>query len=536
MTPLLVASSVATTLAVVCGAAALYAATKSRKLPQIAGTIAGLYAVVLALLVMFRMVTGFPYDTNLTEDSMEDAAVTVLRVLGSWRSVLLFAFCAAIVIAIRLAVARTSQAIGSRVRPLLLSLLTVITSAVVVAAGLPHRQLIHEGTARLISPTFARGDFTTRSSDTIFIVQLESVNALAVNGLLDHSRDWMPNMRAVAQRGVFFPFFVAASPTTDRGEETILCGAARNTGHALAYRPKDITRPCLPELLRRAGYRSVFLCDFPSGRFTNSEDFMKHVGFDDVLFAPQFLPAGYRETLWGTVPDDFYHGAFAWLRAKYPRPQKLFVYLAMSGQHYPFRDYGIDHATLPFPKPSSFQERYLDAWTVQDRGLPTLIAEYDAYTGGEAHLFIGGDHSHPVMTPYMGWGATADNFLTTLLYVPPRARAAEFGQGRVVHEMYGQMNLLATLFDVLDGHPYEGSFASVMRRNAAPAERCAMFTQPFAGGFVSVVRGTKHYLYSFRDHTLTLFDIAADPLEPKPVRVAQDIPWESFQAQFDCRR
>ena len=114
-----------------------------------------------------------------------------------------------------------------------------------------------------------------RPGDSVFIVQLESVNA---DALFERARGATPARARVAQPGletilkegggVLFPLFWANGTRTNRAWESVLCAVSGNAGEALS--PAHLARrTCLPEKLARAGYATVFFYSFFELEFFN---------------------------------------------------------------------------------------------------------------------------------------------------------------------------------------------------------------------------------------------------------------------------
>jgi len=494
---------------------------------QVLAAVGGLYGAFIALLVAYRLYTGSLFDPAFALESVSRSLLTALRSVSP-------ALLAAVLVSLVLVFEAIRRALVSSVRgfdraggdsrwPMAV---TAVAAVLVLLIRPLHARLI-EPTADSdrhpvrVAPIFPEtGDFRTSSTDTIVLLQLESVNALAVNGVIEATeRDPLEGERHLMPFGIYFPFFVAQGWGTTRGQEAILCGAEANLGPALADRPGPLPTPCLPELLRRSGYRTIFMANRLSPDFANTRSFMERAGFDELHFA-DFMKPDDPKTGWGFYDETFYRRAFADLRARYPKPAKLFLYFAMSAEHFPFNvRTDLPNRTI-FPNASNPLERYMNSAAYQDEGLKTFWDEYRKYTAGEAHLLVAPDHSFPVGekgSPLAGLGGDTNNSLTTFLYVPPASRRGNFAVATKVNDLYGQSDIEPTIFELLNGRPYPRSFAAALRGSIPPGAPWAhFFAMPFRGGYLSAFLGDRNFIYSYQTGRVTSYRLAGDLRERRP--------------------
>src|SRR3990172_3389526 len=181
--------------------------------------------------------------------------------------------------------------------------------------------------------------YSTQSSENVFIVQLESGNALAVNGNLTidgiaYDETYNPKMREIAKDGIYIPYFWGNSIQTNRAQENILCGMTGNLKEAFSYRPNELNVTCLPEILNKANYTTLF---FRSDdiEFANTGNFMKHLGFKEIHY-DDIMKDDDVKFRWGYDDCRFYTRVFEYLKENYPDSQKLFVYIEVSSHHHDF--------------------------------------------------------------------------------------------------------------------------------------------------------------------------------------------------------
>lgn len=125
---------------------------------------------------------------------------------------------------------------------------------------------------------------------------------------------------------------------TNRGSFPMLCGAYARVG---AGRPKmadiaagDDGPDCVPEILRRGGYRTGYLQAAPL-EFMDKDAFMPKAGFEHVHGAEYFEPPEDVQG-WGPEDDVFFAGAAEWLLRLHGKDGPWFAATLNVGTHYPF--------------------------------------------------------------------------------------------------------------------------------------------------------------------------------------------------------
>lgn len=513
---------------------------------------AGLYIWVCVALATFHIGAPVGLDLDFALASPADSIKTTVRMVGWPATILGVLLLAGTVTILAAAVAAPARLLTEtpRARRLIWPALVggIVTLAVL---GLPHDYLrtpAHRRSGESIRPVVAEFPPLPRTGDeSVYLVQLESVNGLiAEDGYTARGQrmpvDPMTGMRRVARKGIFFPYFLAGSVTTHRAQETILCGAVRNVHAPYFDQLVPWDGQCLPAMMRDAGYQTVFLSSFVDRAFGATGDFMERAGFNDVHFA-DFMKPGDAVTRWGYDEQIFFTRAFEYLRSRYKKDDKLFVYMAVCAHHFGFtRDPNATDMANLIGTEVRRGEQYLWSQRIQDQSLLTFDRLHEDFTGGAAHTFYVPDHSFPLglyggTSPSMG--ATVDNFVTPFVYVPPKTRAAEFAVGRTVADTYAQTDIMPTIAELVSGTPYPNSLVPILRRTPslrADYEQCHVLTQPYAGRWLVVVRGDRAYQYHVATQILREYRLTARPLRQEKVRTVEGMTYEEFERRFGCRR
>lgn len=324
-----------------------------------------------------------------------------------------------------------------------------------------------------------------RSRETVFVLQLESVNSLAVfepaAGPHFRARVPQPGLETIVKEGggVLFPLFWANGTQTHRAWESILCGMSGNLGPAISAEPSRLQRlTCLPGHLAGAGYSAVFLYSYFNLDFFNLGEFAHKAGFSEVVYGPKLMREGDRSHQWGYDDCVFYERAFDYLvRQGLDKRERVFAYFEVGMHHAPFFNSSKHPAAHPYDAPASFLEHYLNSNAEQDHCLLVFWKRFRQLGRDDVHLFIVPDHSLWVH----GVPAYPDaGFATWLAYVPPARRAAEFKPRTVASPTPSQAQLYPTILELLEGASLPGSFAFSLRGEPPPPSYadCHLLTAP----------------------------------------------------------
>ena len=415
----------------------------------------------------------------------------------------------------------------------------------VALGGAPHQKLVVDLAAVTSKPIMDPATYTIAPAEHVFLIQLESLNALAVNGeyTVDGKRvnvDGMPVMRRLASEGILFPHVWSPDVQTHRVQEAFLCGALRDLHMEPFFEQVPYDGGCLPDLFRKAGYRTVFLKNTEKPWFGNANKVMPILGYDDVRFGEITRP-GDTDQIWGYEERIYFQRSVEYLERTYRSGERLFVHIQVSAHHVAFMRTRFNYGWFGKPHAQQLAE-YLASAKEQDAALAVLRERLDRYTGGNAHIFIFGDHSYPVglygsTQPHIG--ATIDNFVTPMLYLPPRNRAAEFALGRTIDTLHGETDLAATIAELTSRKPHRNSLVPFMLRTP-PAryeyERCHVMTQPYGHRSVMIAHGETAYTYSFARRCIETLRLTYDPLRQKPVARECDASFEEFEERYMCAR
>ncbi|MDR1726616.1 MAG: sulfatase-like hydrolase/transferase [Acidobacteriota bacterium] len=364
--------------------------------------------------------------------------------------------------------------------------------------------------------------------DAVFVVKQESLN-----GLLTGPRV-TPQLLRAARDGILLPKMYGNTIQSLRGYGCILCGTPPSATLALAdaYSAEDLGRlRCLPRIFQGLGYRTLYF--FGGSRNPRIVRFAQAVGFEKVL-ADDIMRPGDAKFDWGYREDVFYRRVHEYLRA-HCAGRKVFVFIDTGAtNHTPFEV--LDPALkdkVPFPDPKGFTENISNTTFVQDAYFGAFYDLFRRDYGGNGTVIAVSDHSWPIPVHkdniYNERGAYEENFLISMVFVPPAAKAAKFDIGAEVAARFSQMDIQPTVLDLLGMERpalLGESFAPWLLAGAGGGRReprrAKVSVQPYGGGFISLVRYPKKYLFDVLGQDVKVYDLEKDPKETSPATHGTD--------------
>ena len=448
----------------------------------------GLVWASLAGMWLYKVVALQPFDFLAVMFALDDARRTLVAVLGEDGVALALGALALVVLAafgaawllLRLARAASARvASGPRVAALCFGLLSYLVAS----------DLWHAADELVLYARWAAGkpfnlpdplvpDYSAiaiRSKESVFIVQLESVNAHAVfertaDAVGYRPRIPQPGVEALLKEGggVLFPLFWANGAGTNRAWESVLCAVSGNAGPPFTADPVRLARrTCLPAKLADSGYSTVFLYAYFDLDFFNFGAFAKRAGFQDVAYGPRLMAEGDRRFPWAYDDCVFYRRAFEYLAKQgLDRRERVLAYFEVGMNHAPFFGTMKHPEAHPYREPRGQGQHYLNAVAEQDHCLLEFWRGFQALGRDDIHLFVLPDHGMSVP----GVPQLPDPFFATwLAYVPPARRQSEFRPRAVLAPVPSQAQLYATILELLGGQAAPASFAFALRGEPAPA-------------------------------------------------------------------
>jgi len=283
---------------------------------------------------------------------------------------------------------------------------------------------------------------TPKQASNVMLVILEGVSGAYLPIIRDrHGAEnvvTMPQLDAIARRGIVWSTFVNHQRQTNRGEYALLCGDYPRLGAGEPKMTELVGRDrleCLPMILRDHGYDTVYLQAAPMS-FMMKDQFMPIAGYE-VAVGDTYFSRSYRRNHWGVDDRAFLEQSLAMVRQLKGGAKPWFLTLLTVGTHHPFN------------VPSGFQSEYesgSDAWAMDylDRAMGAFFREIDAMGVLENTLILITSDESRVQRPQRGdigsmlaqsWG-----FLIVLL---------PSGETMVIDEPFMQLDVPISVLDAL---------------------------------------------------------------------------------------
>lgn len=532
-------------------------ASGSRVISVILSIGAGAYYLVSWLLIGYWYYSGNQFDILYALDVYQDVNFTLQSTFGLWYPVILCVIAifwiVSSVIFYRLICRLKSSAsglfAGQRIAaPLFLQAIALfvlpVEQRLVVAEAAAYLQAVNNRS--IVTPIFPdNSQFKAGSGKSVFILQIESGNSMVLRGDVTiggrtYRGSYMPELEKIAADGVFIPYFWSNTIQSNRSVISALCGVTNNTGRSLSYTPDKLRSQCAPEILRAAGYETVFYWAFHNPDFTNLNTLLSSIGFEH-LHTSEIMEDRSLVYEWGVDDCAFYDQMFTHLSQQHSNGNPLFVYTKVSSHHTPFtgsdRYRHVDH----FKPYRNLIEAYINSFLQQDYCVARFYERFKRLTSGEAHLIIFADHSWPVgmhgPTMLNEEDAYNENFLVPFIYVPPVSEKDYYTSGIELSLRPSFTDLPATLFEMLSGNSYQNSFAPALRgEQLHNYEDCHILIQPYGGAKIAIVRANEKFVYDVESRNLIRYDLGGDWLEENPEQIAGDLSYKELRERYYCKR
>ncbi len=346
----------------------------------------------------------------------------------------------------------------------------------------------------------------------VFIIFMESFNVNYIEKLSSEGEEYTPVFNKLIKQGLYFENFYANSMQTAKGQFATLCSQIPHSRLKDMVDLKDIRFECLPTLLQRLGFYTVFMQGLSDLSFDNTGNFLKDHGFQEVhAMNDEFLTEEDKNNIWGWgVQDDIlFKKSFDYLQ-KLNKP-KTFLALATISNHMKFK--GIpEQLKKIYPEAgdnSPMEKRFANSLHIADSFLKTFFDELEARGLKNTSLVIlVGDHSFP-MGEHHNY-ATENTFYneifkTPLLIIGPGIKAS-----RIPYTV-SQIDIAPTILELINAPEipsnFRGKSAFDFTNHAIP------LIQPYDGRYLSLIKDQKKIIYHARTNRFKLFDLSTDPTE-----------------------
>ena len=281
----------------------------------------------------------------------------------------------------------------------------------------------------------------------ILFILLESFRAAEI-GAYGSRVQLTPNFDRWSKRGIFFKNFFANGFQTRHGFVAAYCSLMPNYGPAIMKRYKRNHFLCLPEQLKRAGYRTSWIFGSDAA-FDDQLYFLPHIGFEQLIDQFSF-PAKTEVLGWGVSDRALFD---KWLTHLEKLPEPFYSSALTITNHHPFE---VPEKFQLF-KADSDLHRYYEAMHYTDATLDQFLRKAQKTTWYKNSLiFIMADTANyqQPQQPY----ADIEDFIRIRSQIPLLILGGAVKQPLVVEDFYSQIDLAPTVMELL-GKSYNSHWA-----------------------------------------------------------------------------
>jgi lipoteichoic acid synthase len=382
----------------------------------------------------------------------------------------------------------------------------------IVMSGVDHARIRNlTANTRPIEPplhTHLQQTPQTEKKNVVFI-HLESTRARSTS-LYNKNLDTTPYLKQLSKQSLMAENSYTIQPHTTKAITAINCGIDPHLVRDITEpEPGGIPARCLPELLGKQGYNSVWFSSATED-FEDRRKLVERFGYDDFQPVESMNKTGFqRSSYFGYEDDIMLQPSKDWLEAHKGKPF-VATYLGITGHHdyRPVNRYGFEHYSDD-PALDHYQNevRYLDFY------LKNVINQYKALGLYDNTIFvIYGDHGE-------GFGEhdlyQHDNTIyqegvrVPLVILDP----GRFQDGRRVETLTDQVDILPTIVDLL-GYKVKGGSYPGRSLLAPPDKDRTLFFSCFDDyRCLASLKGNEKYIYFFGNQPDEVYDISKDPNE-----------------------
>ena len=350
-------------------------------------------------------------------------------------------------------------------------------------------------------------------AQNIFLVFLESFNVNYIETKTPEGREYTPFFNQLISQGIYFENFYANSMQTAKGQFATLCSQIPHTRLKEMVTLGQMQLTCLPKILQRMGYKTVFMQGLADLSFDNTGPFLKRNGFQEVhAMDSKFLsPQEQKDYVWGWgVQDNILFKKALDHRAKIPQ-EKVFMTIATISNHMKFK--GIpEHLKVLYPgvgDKGKMEKRYANSINIADNFLKDFFAKLKEHNlESNSLVILIGDHSFPIGEHgnYSNENTFYnENFKTPLLILAPGLKPKRFSH------TVSQIDVAPTILTLLGMSPYTKKWRGQNLFN--PINHPVALIQPYDGRYLSVIKENKKFVYHVRTDKTFLFDLKTDKNE-----------------------
>ena len=387
-----------------------------------------------------------------------------------------------------------------------------------------------ERTKQLLEQALAAGQLSivhdAAHPKNVFVLVLESTRFDATSVYVPRLGN-TPRLEELAQHGAVVQRAYVDMPHTSKALVSVLCGySPRWSVQVAEAEPGGITRPCLPHVLGKLGYRRVFF-QAATGNYEGRHQFALNAGFEDVFTRESYDETGFEETNYLSVEDKvMVKPISAWLKAHKSEPFLLTVLTCITHHSYglptnfPVRQFPRQPANLGgrMPRPFTDYNRYLNTVNYADQFMGQLLDALKAeQLLDDTLVVVVGDHGQG----FLEHGQKAHNTVIwdEGLHVPLVLHNTKlFPEPRSVEGVRRQVDIAPTILTALGAH-FSPSMFDGRDLLSAPEHEHAYSSCWYDKRCSAETGSTYRIIDHYDNQPMEVFNLTDDPFERRNLRM-----------------
>ncbi|HEX2678373.1 MAG TPA: sulfatase-like hydrolase/transferase, partial [Polyangiales bacterium] len=359
----------------------------------------------------------------------------------------------------------------------------------------------------------------------VFLLVLESTRFDATSLYVPRLGN-TPRLEELAQHGATVERAYVDMPHTSKALVSVLCGySPRWSVQVGEAEPGGITRPCLPHVLGKLGYKRAFF-QAATGSYEGRHQFAINAGFEDIFTRESYDERGFESTNYLSVEDKvMVKPISAWLKAHKSEPFLLTVLTCITHHSYglptnfPLRQFPRQPANIGgrMPRPFTDYNRYLNTVSYADQFMGDVIDSLkEQGLLDDTLVVVVGDHGQG----FFEHGQKAHNTVIwdEGLHVPLVFHNSKlFAEPRKVEGVRRQVDITPTILAQLNAHfapsLFEGQDLLTAPEHEYAYSSC-WYDKRCSAETGSSLRIIDHY----DNQPMEVYDLTADPYERRNLR------------------
>jgi arylsulfatase A-like enzyme len=344
----------------------------------------------------------------------------------------------------------------------------------------------------------------------VVLIHLESTRAGATTPY-NHNLETTPFLNELAKSSLFATRHYTTVPHTSKASVSVNCGIEPHLVQPTTEaKPDGIPAPCLADLLKEQGYKTVFF-QSSTQDFEDFDGLVKSFGYEEYYPLESMDAEGFKKTNYFGYEDDIMlKPSEEWLREHENEPF-MAEYLLGTG-HHDYQCLGTSHGDKDFSE-DELTNSYLNCMRLQDIFLKNLIDQYKELGLYNNTIFvIYGDHGE-------GFGEHSrfqhdDTIWEEGLQVPLLIHAPGLLQGgERVEGLSNHTDILPTVLEMLGYEVKDGEYPGYSLLHQLPEDRTLMFSCFHEDACLASLKASEKYVYHYGNQPDEFFDLSNDPLE-----------------------